>query len=118
MSELLITKCVSQKKMHDAGSPVASRNFLANSFGLLDSIWMRAVSLLDRTCRSRLSAPDLGVLGTPDRPPLFVWSLAGEVGRAVLSRTSSYFWGGRVCSKPVKERRYEERRALLCLWTQ
>ena len=61
------------------------RIFLANSFGLLDSIWMRAVSSSDRIFRSR--APNLGVLCTPDRPPPFVWSLAGEVGRAVLSRT-------------------------------
>ena len=31
---------------------------------------------------------------------------------------SSYFFLGRVCAKPVKELRYEERRALLCLWIQ
>ena len=49
---------------------------------------------MDESCifvRSNLSlsGPNLGVLCTctPDRPPLFVWSLAGEVGRAVLSRT-------------------------------
>ena len=49
-------------------------------------------SILDESCifvRSNLSlsAPNLGVLCTPDRTPPFVWSLAGEVGRAVLSRT-------------------------------
>ena len=48
---------------------------------------------LDESCifaRSNLSlsAPNLSVLCTPDRPPpLFLWSLAGEVGRDVLRRT-------------------------------
>ena len=42
---------------------VRGRNFLANSFGLLDSIWMRAVSSSDRIFRSR-----------PADPLLFVWS--------------------------------------------
>ena len=31
---------------------------------------------------------------------------------------SSYFFLGPVCAKPVKELRYEGRRALLCLWIQ
>jgi hypothetical protein len=35
-----------------------------------------------------LSIPNLGALCKPDRPPPFVWSLAGEAGRAVLSRTA------------------------------
>ena len=43
---------------------------------------------VSRIFRSR--APNLGVLCTPDRPP-FVWSLAGEVGRAVLSGTQQSF---------------------------
>ena len=43
---------------------------------------------MDESCifvRSNLSlsAPNLGVLYTP---PVFLWSLAGEVGRAALSR--------------------------------
>jgi hypothetical protein len=41
------------RSLFSRGSPVASRKFLANSFGLLDSIWMRAVSSSDRTFRSR-----------------------------------------------------------------
>ena len=43
---------------------------------------MRAVSSSDRIFCSR--APNLGVLCTPGRPPPFVWSLASDVGQAVL----------------------------------
>ena len=83
MSELLITKCVSQKKMHGAGSPIASRNFLANSFGLLDSIWMSHESCIFVRSNLSLSAPNPGILCTPDRatPPFLSGHLyAGEVG--------------------------------------
>ena len=69
----------------ELSSPVASRNFLANSFGSFGLNLERAVSSSDRIFCSR--APNLGVLCTPDRPPPFVWSLASEVGQAVLSRT-------------------------------
>jgi hypothetical protein len=46
---------------------------------------MRAVSSPDRIFRSRHRTSVFSV--HPTDPPLFLWSLAGEVGRAVLSRT-------------------------------
>ena len=70
---------------HLSGLSHPLTNFLGKFF------WTFGLNL-DESCifvRSNLSlsAPNLGVLCTPDRPPPFVWSLAGEVGRAVLSRT-------------------------------
>ena len=49
-------------------------------------------SILDESCifvRSNLSlsSTEPRCFCTPDRPLPFVWSLAGEVGRAVLSKT-------------------------------
>ena len=40
----------------------SSRNFLAISFGLLDSIWVRTVSSSDRTIRSRHPRPTTDAL--------------------------------------------------------
>ena len=48
------------------GAPPSTHKFLGEFFGSLDSIWRE---LYLRQIESLLSAPNLGVLCTPDRPP-------------------------------------------------
>ena len=64
---------------------LSHHKLLGNLFWIFGLNLERAVSSSERILCSR--APNLGVLCTPDRPPPFVWSLASEVGQAVLSRT-------------------------------
>jgi len=75
---------------------LSHHKLLGNLFWIFGLNLERAVSSSERILCSR--APNLGVLCTPDRPPPFVWSLAGEVGRAVLSRTKWVIEGCR-CRK-------------------